>query len=109
LLRYLKEILSLAFRFDMQTLVRVLKQSRLVDLTLEGYLPKAIAKLGHYRAIAKSLAEAVRTIRHSLFKRITVRPIEPPSLLLDSGLLTDALRDFEAIWSRSASKVSQEQ
>jgi len=109
LLRYLKEILSLAFRFDMQTLVRVLKQSRLVDLSLEGYLPKAIAKLGHYRAIAKSLAEAVRTKRHSLFERITVWSIEPPSLLLDNGLLTDALRDFEAIWSRSASKVSQEQ
>jgi len=108
LLRYLKQILSLAFHFDTQTLVRVLKQSRLVDLTLEGYLPKAIAKLGHYRAIAKSLAEAVRTKRHSLFQRITVRSIEPPSLLLDNSLLTDALKDFEAIWSRSASKVSQQ-
>jgi hypothetical protein len=59
LLRYLHEILSLAFRFDTQTLVRVLKQSRLVNLTLEGDLPRAIAKLGHYRAIAKSLAKAV--------------------------------------------------
>jgi hypothetical protein len=107
--RYLKELLSLAYCFDIQTLVRVLKQSHLADPTLEGYLPRAIEKLGHYRAIAKSLAKAVRTKRHSLFKRITVRSIEPPNLLLDNGLLTDAIRNFEAVWSRSASKISQDQ
>jgi hypothetical protein len=107
--RYLKELLSLAYCFDIQTLVRVLKQSHLVDPTLEGYLPRAIEKLGHYRAIAKSLAKAVRTKKHSLFDRITVRSIEPPNLLLDNGLLTDALRNFEAVWSRSASKISQDQ
>jgi len=108
LLRYLEELLSMAFRFDTQTLVRILKHSRLVDLTLEGYVPRAIAKLGHYRAIAKSLAKAVQTKRHSLFERITVRSIEPPSLLLDNRLLTDALQDFEAVWSRIVSKVGHE-
>jgi hypothetical protein len=107
--RFLKELLSLAYCFDIQTLARVLKQSHLVDTTLEGYLPRAIEKLGYYRAIAKSLAEAVRTKRHSLFKRITVRSIEPPNLLLDNGLLTDAIRNFEAVWSRSANKISQDQ
>jgi hypothetical protein len=109
LLRYLKEILSLAYHFDVQTLVRVLKQSHLPDPTLECYLPRAIGKLGHYRVIAADLAKAARTTKHSLFKRITVRSIEPPNLLLDKGLLTDALRSFEAVWSRSACKDLHDQ
>ena len=109
LVRYLKEILSLAYHFDVRTLVTVLKQSHLADRSLEGYLPRAIEKLGHYRAIAADLANAARTREHSLFKRITVRSIEPPNLLLDNGLLTNALRNFEAIWSRSVCKEFHDQ
>jgi hypothetical protein len=100
LIRHLKETLSLAYHFDVRTLVTVLKQSRLADPTLEGYLPRAIEKLGHYRGIAAGLANATKTTKHSLFSRITVYSIEPPSLL-DNGLLTDCLHNFEAIWSRS--------
>jgi hypothetical protein len=59
MLQYLKELLSLAYHFDIRTLVTVLKQSNLADSTLEGYLPRAIEKLGHYRAIATGLANAV--------------------------------------------------
>jgi hypothetical protein len=101
LIGHLKETLSLAYHFDVQTLVTVLKQSHLTDPNLEGYLPRAIEKLGHYRGIAGGLANAARTTRHSLFRRITVRSIEPPNLLQDNGLLTDALQNFKAIWSRS--------
>jgi hypothetical protein len=109
MLQYLKELLSLAYHFDIRTLVTVLKQSNLADSTLEGYLPRAIEKLGHYRAIATGLANAARTTRHPLFKRITVRSITPPNILLDNGPLNDALRNFEAVWSRSASKISRNQ
>jgi hypothetical protein len=101
LIRHLKETLLLAYHFDVQTLVTVLKQSRLTDPNLEGYLPRAIEKLGHYRGIAAGLANAARTTRHSLFRRITVRSIESPNLLQDNGLLTGALQNSKAIWSRS--------
>jgi hypothetical protein len=109
MLQYLKELLSLAYHFDIRTLVTVLKQSNIADSSLEGYLPRAIEKLGHYRAIATGLANAARTTRHPLFKRITVRSITPPNILLDNGPLNDALRNFEAVWSRSASKISPNQ
>lgn len=109
LLRYLKEILSLANHFDVRTLVTVLEQSQLADPTLKGYLPRAIEKLGHYRAIAADLANAARTTKNSFFKRITVCSIEPPNLLLDNGLLTNTLRNFEAVWSRSVCKDFHDQ
>lgn len=106
LLQCLRKLLSLAIHFDVQALVTILQQSRAVDPTLQDYLPKAISKLGLYRAIATGLANAARTTRHSLFERITVRPIKGPDLQPDNGTLNSALQDFEAVWSRSVKDTS---
>jgi hypothetical protein len=105
-LQYLDELLSLAHRFGVNPLVAVLSRSRTMDPTTREYLPKAIEKLGRYRSIAKDLARASKTKNHSLFQRITVRPIELPDPPLDSRNLTGSLQDFESVWSRNAGGVS---
>lgn len=102
LLQHLKAFLSLAYYFDVRTLVTVLSQSRVIDPTLKDYLPRAIKKLRRYREISISLANAARTRSHGLFNSITVQSIDPPDLSVDLGTLTTALQNFEAVWSGAA-------
>jgi hypothetical protein len=105
-LQHLDKLMSLAHRFEVQTLATVLDQSSAMDPTLKEYLPRAIEKLGRYRSIAMGLANASRTKKHSLFRSITVRPVELPDLKLDNRSLTSSLQDFENVWSRNADDVS---
>jgi hypothetical protein len=105
-LQHLDKLMSLAHRFEVHTLATVLDQSSAMDPTLKEYLPRAIEKLGRYRSIATGLANASRTKKHSLFRSITVRPIELPDLKLDNRSLTSSLQDFENVWSRNAGDVS---
>jgi hypothetical protein len=105
-LQHLDKLMSLAHRFEVHTLATVLNQSSAMDPTLKEYLPRAIEKLGRYRSIATGLANASRTKKHSLFRSITVRPIELPDLKLDNRSLTSSLQDFETVWSRNSDDVS---
>ncbi|KAM0721326.1 hypothetical protein Q7P37_003030 [Cladosporium fusiforme] len=109
LLQHLKELLSLAYHFDVRTLIKVLSQSRAIDLMLRDYLPRAIKKLCRYREISIGLANAARTRSHGLFHSITVQPIDPPDLSVDLGTFTTALQNFEAVWSGAADEGSREQ
>jgi hypothetical protein len=104
--QHLDELLSLAHLFEVQTLAKLLNRSRTVVPSTKEYLPKAIEKLGRYRSIAKGLARASKTKSHSLFQRITVRPIELPDLQKDARNLTGSLQDFESVWLRNAGGVS---
>jgi hypothetical protein len=105
-LQHLYDILSLARRFETQILATVLDHSRTMNSTLKEYLPRAIEKLGRYRVIATDLAKASRTKEHSLFRSITVRPIELPGLQLDKRSLTGSLQGFERVWSRNAGDIT---
>jgi hypothetical protein len=107
-LQHLDKLLSLAHQFGVHTLATVLGQSSAMDPNLKEYLPRAIEKLGRYRAIAVNLAKASETKKHSLFQSITVRPIELPGLQLDSRNFTGSLQDFERVWSRNAGGVSHD-
>lgn len=108
-LQYVTEILLLARRFDTQTLAKILNSSSHADPALKKYLPQAIEKLGRYHIIAEGLITASRTAKHSLFRRITVCPIDAPITISENGALTSALEDFEAAWSNSASKAVRPQ
>jgi hypothetical protein len=105
-LQHLDKLMSLAHRFEVHTLTTVLDQSSTMNPTSKEYLPRAIEKLGRYRSIATGLANASRTKKHSLFRSITVRPVELPDLKLDNRSLTSSLQDFETVWSRNADDVS---
>jgi hypothetical protein len=105
-LQHLYDILSLARRFETQILATVLNHSRTTNSTLKEYLPRAIEKLGRYRVIATDLAKASRTKEHSLFRSITVRPIELPGLQLGKRSLTGSLQGFERVWSRNAGDIT---
>jgi hypothetical protein len=105
-LQHLDELLSLAHLFEVQTLAKLLSHSRTINPSTKEYLPRAIEKLGRYRSIAKDLAKASKTKESSLFRSITVRPIELPDLQLDNRNLTGSLQDFERVWSRNAGGVS---
>lgn len=104
-LRHIKELLSLAHRFDVRSLATILSHS---TASIREYLPRALEKLGRYRAIAAGLANASRTREHSLFQHIVVQPITAPGLLPKDFNLINALQDFESIWSRATKKISHE-
>lgn len=103
LLQHLMKLCSMAYQFDVRALDTILKQLPITDLSLKEYLPRAVEKLGRYRAIAIDLINAARTTKHTLFRRITVRSIKPPGLPNDGALIT-TLRDFHAVWSRTTSR-----
>ncbi|KAK6441245.1 hypothetical protein LTR95_002526 [Oleoguttula sp. CCFEE 5521] len=107
LVQHITEILSMAHRFDLWALRTILKHSHVTNPSLKQYLPRAVEKLGHYRAITTDLINAARTASHTLFRRITIQPIEPP-VLLNDGTLIATLRKFDAIWSRIARKATHD-
>lgn len=102
LLQHLEAILLLIYHFDVRTLAIVLSQSRVIDPTLNDYLPRAMKKLRRYREISLGLANAASTRRHNLFNHISVQSIDPPDLSVDLGTLTNSLQNFEAVWSVAA-------
>lgn len=104
-LRYIKEPHSLAHRFDVRALATTLSHS---TAGIREYLTRALEKLGRYRAIAAGLANASRTMEHSLFQHIAVQPITAPELLPKDFNLINALQDFESIWSRATKTISHE-
>lgn len=104
-LRYIKELLSLAHRFDVRALATILSHP---NASIRECLPRALEKLGRYRAIAAGLANASRTREHSLFQDIVVQPITAPELLPKDLNLINALQDFESIWSRATKTISHE-
>jgi hypothetical protein len=103
--RVLRDLLSLAHQFDVQYLATILSHS---TASAREYLPRAIKKLGRYRAIAAGLANASRTRKHSLFQHIMVKPIANPELNAGHLNLKDTLQDFESIWSRMTNKASHD-
>lgn len=92
--RALRDLLSLAHQFDVQYLATILSHS---TGSVREYLPRAVEKLGRYRAIAAGLANASRTREHSLFQHIMVKPIANPGLHVGHLNLKDTLQDFESI------------
>lgn len=103
--RVLRELLLLAHRFDTRSLTTVLSHS---TASIREYLPRALGKLGRYRAIAAGLANASRTREHSLFQHIIVEPVAAPGVHPEDLTLNGALQDFESIWSRITNKVSHD-
>ncbi|KAM0724128.1 hypothetical protein Q7P37_000009 [Cladosporium fusiforme] len=101
--RVLRELLSLAHRFDVQSLPTILTHS---TASVREYLLRAVEKLGRYRAIAAGLANASRTKEHSLFQHIIVQPIATPELDPNDLKSNGSLQDFESVWSRTTNKTS---
>lgn len=108
LLQHVTEILSLAHHFNIWALESTLEHSHVMNPSLKQYLPRAVKKLGRYCAIATDLINASRTTSHTLFRRISVQPIEPPKSLND-GTLIATLTSFDAVWSRITSKAAHGQ
>ena len=92
----MKETLLLAYHFNVQTLVTVLKQLRLTDPNLEGYLPRAIEDLGHYRGIAAGLAN-YRTFRQRpATSHLFLWSLPTGSLQVETQMPSDTIRTLEA-------------
>lgn len=70
------EILIEINKFDVDGLQTVLAMSCTLESSFKAYLPQAMSKIGCYYRIACDLINAARSPEHTLFRRISVRPID---------------------------------
>lgn len=99
-LQGVKKVVSLTHEIDVLALIRILSGCNRLNVSLRDYLPRAVEKLGRYRAVALNLSNAARTIDHSLFQRITVLPVQPLLPSLQQSTLTKSLQDSVISWGR---------
>ena len=94
----LMEVLQQIERFDVDGLQTVLSMSRLIDPSLEDHLPRAMSKIGRYFRIACDLVDAARSTGYTLFRRISVRPVNRPRL--DMAFLANQTPNFDQVTQR---------
>ena len=79
--------------FDVIGLEKVLAMSPTIDPTLKAYLPQAISKIGRYYGIAYELINAASSPDYTIFRRISVQPIEQPHF--DMAFMADHSVNFD--------------
>ena len=87
------EILIEIDKFDVDSLQTVLAMSCTLESSLKAYLPQAISKIGCYYRIACDLISAARSPELTIFRRISVRPIDNPHF--DMAFMADHSVGFD--------------
>ena len=87
------EILIEIDKFDVDGLQTVLAMSCTLDPSLKAYLPQAMSKIGGYYRIACDLIDAARSPELTIFRRISVRPIDKPHV--DMAFMADHSVGFD--------------
>lgn len=87
------EVLIEIDKFDVDGLQTVLAFSRKLDPSLKASLPRALSKVGRYFRIACDLIDAARSPELTIFRRISVRPIDKPHV--DMAFMADHSVGFD--------------
>ena len=92
------EVLIEIDKFDIDGLQTVLAMSRTLDPSLKASLPRALSKIGRYFRIACDLINAARSPELTIFRRISVRPIDKPHV--DMAFMADHSVAFDQVAQR---------
>ena len=87
------EVLIEIDKFDVDGLQTVLAMSRTLNPNLKASLPQALSKIGRYFRTACDLINAARSPELTIFRRISVRPIDKPHV--DMAFMADHSVGFD--------------
>ena len=102
----LVEILIQIDKFDVDGLETVLAKSSMIDPSLKAYLPQAMRKIGRYYRIACDLVNAARSPGNTIFRRISVQPIQRPHF--DMAFMADRSAGFDQVAQRVTRSSQQD-